>query len=211
MSDVMIAAHLSYRCHVDTRTATVKVTKEKSAEHHEAMIAAGSRLFRERGFEGVGVVEIMSLAGLTHGAFYGHFASKDALCAEACKRAFDERLEAWGDDISLSEYIDRYVSAAHRDKAGAGCPIVSLAPQIGHRDKSVQKQFAKGVSHFIGLIAKRLPAEKFKTGQGRNTAAAILSAMVGSVALARSTASDRQLSAEILSGSRAAIAAKFGV
>src|SRR5687768_14918347 len=75
----------------------VKVTKEQAAAHRAAIVAAAGRLFRERGFDGVGVAEITRAAGLTHGGFYGHFASKDALAAEACGQAFAEslaRLEA---------------------------------------------------------------------------------------------------------------------
>jgi TetR/AcrR family transcriptional repressor of nem operon len=188
----------------------VKVTKEKSAEHHEAIIAAGAKLYRERGFDGVGVVEIMKAAGLTHGAFYGHFASKDALCAASVKRAFDDRRVALNSAHDLSAYIDAYMSVTHRDKVGTGCPVATFASQIGRQARPVQKQFTQGVSSFLEWIASHLAGGATKP-QNTRTAAAILSAMVGSVLLARSTSSDKPFSDQILTDSRAAIAAKFGV
>lgn len=193
------------------KVKAVKVTKEKSAEHHEAIIAAGSRLFRERGFDGVGVVEIMNAAGLTHGAFYGHFASKDALCAEACKRAFDDLLEVWDEKkMSFSKYIDGYLSVDHRDSEGSGCPVASLSPQMKRQKRVVQKQFAKGVSEIVDRISIELPGGG-SFAQKRKTAAGVLSAMVGGVVLARATVNDRALSGQILADCRASIAAKFGV
>lgn len=187
-----------------------KVTKEKSDEHHEAMIVAASRLYRERGFDGIGVTEIMNVVGLTQGAFYGHFASKDALCAAALIRAFQERWLEWEATALIGEYIDSYLSASHRDRPGTGCPIPTFGPQIKFQRNPVQKQFARGVARFTDYIADRLPGGK-RGSRNVSTATAILSAMVGGVVLARSTACDRAISGRILSETRSAITAKFGV
>lgn len=190
----------------------MKVTKEKAAENHQAILLAASRLFREHGFDGVGVVEVMKAAGLTHGAFYGHFASKSALAAEACKYAFDEVLEAWTPDITVSNYLDRYISVPHRDKVANGCPMASFASEIDRQEKPVRQQFAKGVEGYIGKISDGLIADGMKKLQARKKAAAILSAMIGSVVMARSICSiDRQLSAEILAEARQTIKAQLGV
>jgi TetR/AcrR family transcriptional repressor of nem operon len=196
---------------IDSRI-TLKVTKEKAAENHKAILLAASRLFREHGFDGVGVVEVMKAAGLTHGAFYGHFSSKSALAAEACKFAFDELLEAWTPDITVSDYIDRYISVLHRDKVANGCPMASFASEIDRQEKPVRQQFAKGVEGYIGKISDRLTADGTKNLHARKKAAAILSAMIGSVVMARSMCSvDRQLSADILSEARRTVQAQFGV
>ena len=188
----------------------MRVTKEKSAEHRQAIVVAASRLFRERGFDDVGVIEITRLAGLTHGAFYGHFPSKDALCAIACRHAFDERIGDWGEQVSLAVYLDRYISPAHRDNPGEGCPIVSLSPHIGRQKLAVRKEFSRGVSRFVDLIAEHLPP-KFAKAHAKKRAAAILSTMVGGMVLARSTAFDPNLSLRMLSESRATIASRFEV
>ena len=113
----------------------MKVTKEQAAAHRAAIVAAAGRLFRERGFAGVGVAEITRAAGLTHGGFYGHFASKDALAAEACGQAFAESLallQARLDrpDGDLLRYLDSYLSERHRDRRDGGCPMAARAVQF---------------------------------------------------------------------------------
>jgi TetR/AcrR family transcriptional repressor of nem operon len=188
----------------------VKVSKERAAEHHRAIIKAAARLFREHGFGGVNVAEIMNEAGLTHGAFYGHFDSKVALAAEACRYAFEDRLDAWTDKVSLSSYLDEYISASHRDKYADGCPMVAFASEIHRQEKAVQKQYAQGVSAYTQRIAERLSAEGVRKPQANSRAAGIVAAMVGAVALARSTAWDKELSSKILLGTRASIATRFG-
>ncbi|KAA0070021.1 TetR/AcrR family transcriptional regulator [Tardiphaga sp. P9-11] len=188
----------------------MKVSKEKAAQHHEAIISAGSRMIRERGFDGVGVAEIMSEAGLTQGAFYGHFASKDALCVEACRTAFEARAKQWDKTPSLSKYVDLYLSVSHRDNPGRGCPIASLAAHISGQSPSIRKQFSAGVFAFTERIAKALPFEG-STNIKRRHAAAILSVMVGSLVLARATKGDRQLSNRILAEARASISLNYGL
>lgn len=192
----------------------MKVTKEQNAEHHRAILEAASRLFRERGFDAVSLIDVMKEAGLTHGAFYGHFASKSALAAEACRLIFEERSRMWANrDVSLSEHLDYYISALHRDMPGSGCPLTSFVSKIEGQDKIVQKQFAKSVSNYIDRVAEGLIANSgVKKAQARKQAAAIVSTMVGGVVLARSTSkSDRELSSELLTGSRATIKAQFRV
>jgi TetR/AcrR family transcriptional regulator, transcriptional repressor for nem operon len=190
----------------------MRVTKAQNAEHHRAIIDAASRLFRKRGFDAVTVVDIMQEAGLTHGAFYGHFASKTALAAEAFRLAFERRLAEWTDDMTLTEALDLYFCIGHRDDASSGCPMASLVSKITNLDKVIQKQFSVGVSQYVDRIADRLAARGVRKSQARKQAAAIISTMIGSVALARSvSATDHELSCELLTGARAAIKAQFGV
>src|SRR5580704_9669948 len=103
----------------------------ETAEKHEKILTQAARLFRERGFDGAGVADIMKAAGLTHGAFYAHFPSKEALEVEAMGQAFaqsDRRIYKLTADASdpKSAFLDSYLSVAHRDRPGAGCAIAAL-------------------------------------------------------------------------------------
>ena len=189
----------------------MKVSKEKAAEHHQAVIEAAAMSFRESGFEGVNVADIMQKAGLTHGAFYGHFRSKSDLAAAACRYAFDERLDGWADDVSLTDYLDLYISTFHRDRRGRGCPMAAFASDISRQPKAVQKEFEAGVSRYRERIASRLAKTAAQKAPRDSEATALLAAMVGSIILARSTFSNRALSARILTESRSVIASRFGV
>ena len=206
-NDYMIAGNN----HPEVETGEMKVSKEKAAEHHQAVIEAAAISFREDGFDGVNVSDIMQKAGLTHGAFYGHFRSKSALAAAACRYAFDERLDGWADDVSLTDYLDRYVSTFHRDRRGRGCPMAAFASDISRQDKAVQKEYEAGVSRYLERIASRLSRNGAQRATPYPEATALLAAMVGSIVLARSTLSNRALSARILTDSRSFIASRFGV
>ncbi|MBP2231043.1 TetR/AcrR family transcriptional repressor of nem operon [Azospirillum agricola] len=186
----------------------MKVSKEKAAENRAAIVKAAGRLFRERGFDKVGVAEITKAAGLTHGGFYGHFASKDALAAEACEAAFAESLNRLpADEVSpdgaLDAFLTRYLSELHRDRPDGGCPMSIFAMEVGRLDPAVQERFGVGVERFLEVVAQRLPdGEADETGR-RARAIAIVSALVGGMALARATArAEPELSAEILAALR---------
>ncbi|TWA70076.1 TetR family transcriptional regulator [Azospirillum brasilense] len=187
----------------------MKVSKEKAAENRAAIVKAAGRLFRERGFDRVGVAEITKAAGLTHGGFYGHFASKDALAAEACEAAFAESLDRLPADEespegALDAFLTRYLSERHRDRPDAGCPMAAFAGEVARQDPAVQERFGTGVERFFDVVEQRLPE---RDGEGaaerRDRAVAIVSALVGGMALARATApTDPERSAEILAALR---------
>ncbi len=105
----------------------MKVTKEKAAENRAALVQAAAHLFRERGIDGVGVAEISKKAGLTHGALYAQFPSKEALAAEAFTSALKPGFELMtadrdGRPANLNDFLDHYLSFEHRDKLGSGLP-----------------------------------------------------------------------------------------
>ncbi|MFG1399496.1 TetR/AcrR family transcriptional regulator [Roseixanthobacter pseudopolyaromaticivorans] len=182
----------------------MKVSKEKAAEHRAAIIRAASRLFRERGFE-VGVAEITRAAGLTHGGFYGHFASKDALAVEAFDAAFARSMKriavrAAPDGGGLPRYLESYLSAAHRDAPQEGCPMAAVATQVGHQDTQVQQGFASGIGAYIAAFESLLPEDDGGKGSNRRARAILMvSALVGGMALSRAVAqSDAALSEGIL-------------
>jgi TetR/AcrR family transcriptional repressor of nem operon len=190
----------------------VKVTKEQAAAHRAAIVEAAGRLFREHGFDGVGVAEITRAAGLTHGGFYGHFASKDALAAEACGRAFAESqavLQSRLDrpDGDLLRYIESYLSERHRDRRDGGCPMAAYGTEVPHQGEAVQARFADGVGRFVDAVAERLPVVGDDPGEHRGRAITLVAALVGGMALARATArSSPELSTEILAALRARLA-----
>ncbi|WP_188575322.1 TetR/AcrR family transcriptional regulator [Tistrella bauzanensis] len=191
----------------------MKVTREQAAANRAAIVKAAARLFRERGFDGVGVAEIMKAAGLTHGGFYGHFASKDALAAEACGVAFKDMVDrlAGGRGLAkgdLAQYVDGYLSETHRDRRDIGCPIAAFASDIPRQDVGVQAEYAQGIDHFADTLIGRFPSLAGNDGDGRapdrGKALLMMSALVGGLALARAAAAtDPELSNEILSSLKA--------
>ena len=122
----------------------MKVSREQAAQNRERILEAAAQLFRERGFEGIGVADLMKEAGLTHGGFYGHFSSKDDLIAEASARELTRSLAHWsklaerasGDP--LSAVADAYLTRSHRDNPGAGCVLAALGPDVSRQGPAVR-------------------------------------------------------------------------
>src|SRR6266850_2938125 len=104
----------------------MRVSRDKAAENRERIVDTASRLFREKGFEGVGVDAIMNGAGLTHGGFYGHFGSKDDLAAEAVARALERSVEKQSRYTNLSDLISGYLSERHCADRANGCAVAAL-------------------------------------------------------------------------------------
>ena len=150
----------------------------------------------------------MKAAGLTHGAFYAHFSSKNALEAEAVERAFaqsDHRIYALTTNTRDPKraFLDSYLSAAHRDHPGSGCVIAALGPEIA-RDSLARKPFTRRVKHMIEAMAARFRWKR--KGVARRNSIHLLSAAVGALTLARAV-DDPQLSDEILESVRDNLAA----
>ncbi|MBV8107110.1 MAG: TetR/AcrR family transcriptional regulator [Hyphomicrobiales bacterium] len=179
----------------------------QTAERHEKILQEAAKLFRERGFDGAGVAEIMKAVGLTHGVFYAHFPSKEALEAEAVERAFaqsDRRvyaLTAEGRDKKQA-FLDNYLNAAHRDDPGSGCAIAALGPEIA-RDSAARKPFTQRVKHVIDGMTGRFRWKR--KGAARRNAIHLLSGAVGALVLARAV-DDPRLSDEILESVRDSLA-----
>jgi TetR/AcrR family transcriptional repressor of nem operon len=185
----------------------VKVTKEKSAENRAALIKTAARMFRERGIDGVGVAEISKAAGLTHGALYAQFPSKQALTAEALahglahSHATMTAPKAHGAP-TLSDHLDLYLSLDHRDELADGCAMAASASEIARQDEDVSARFAEGFEQMVGAVQTTLEATTLKADD-RARALAIAAAMIGGVAMARATAKARpDLSDEIMAAVR---------
>jgi TetR/AcrR family transcriptional repressor of nem operon len=180
----------------------MKVSREQVAENRRTILEAASRLFRERGYDAVTVAEIMKAAGLTHGGFYGYFASKDELIASALADVLSKRPEPTGD---LADYAVGYLSAAHRDNRAGGCPTAALAAETIRLAGEPRAEMTAGVKRQIERLSSIAPGQT--DGQKRQAAIGSWAAMVGAMILAR-VSDEPALSAEILEQTQSWLAAR---
>lgn len=172
----------------------MRYSAKDTAAKHERIVKEASRLFRERGFEGVTVGEVMKAAGLTHGAFYAHFGSKQEL---------QEAAVAYGQELSAARarshgatkkgrraYAHRYLSTRHRDNPGDGCTMAALAQEVARSTPELKTAFERGFEEILSA-----------GGGDRKEAIFHTAALIGGVALARAV-NDEQLSNEILESVR---------
>ena len=186
----------------------MKVSKGKVAEHRAALVETAKKLLQERGFDGAGVLDISREAGLTQGALYGQFKSKDALTAEACRDAFAKGAAAWqqlceGAPDALSAYLDAYLSDAHVQDVASGCLMAACVSEVRRQDPAIGEAFANGFETMVESVQRALSASTPPVS-ARARALALVCAMVGSVALARALQqSDPALASEIIAAARA--------
>jgi TetR/AcrR family transcriptional regulator, transcriptional repressor for nem operon len=186
-----------------------RVSKEQSLSNRVTITQTAARLFREQGIQGISVSDLMGAAGLTHGGFYGHFESKGALAAEACRLAFQNSIERWekrlnecaSPDAAKAALAEGYLSAKSRDNPGISCPASSLATDIARQDlnAAVRAEFASGVEALVEILAS-LQHTGNPAGD-RNEGLTDLATMVGAQVLARAT-SGLKFSDEVLLAAR---------
>ena len=191
-----------------------RITKEDKARNRQNILDAAGCLFRSQGIESVGIAELMKEAGLTHGGFYNHFASKDDLATEVCGTSFAASLDVLAgtirsgpdpDGSPLERVVAGYLSAEHRDARDGGCPSAALAPDAGWRTGPVQGAYARGVEGYLAHFAAEFQREAREDGRelsaedARRRAVRLLSEMVGALMLARAVRdAEPELSTEIL-------------
>lgn len=175
----------------------MRITKEKKQANRDRIVAVASELFRERGFDGVGVADLMERAGLTHGGFYNHFASKEALIAEASIKGFAETAERYT-GYGLAEVIDAYVSRAHRDARAHGCPAAALSGEAARLPADTRSAFGDGIAGLVATLEGRLGGD-----DARAQAISLLAQAVGAVMLSRACPDTSSLADEILDTCRA--------
>jgi TetR/AcrR family transcriptional repressor of nem operon len=180
----------------------MKVSREQFLENRERILEVASKLFREKGFDGVGVADIMNGAGMTHGGFYRHFESKEDLAAKASEAALARTAEYWSGlaqgkpDSALATLVALYLSERHRDNPGEGCLFAALGSDAARAGPEIRERFAGGVGTTLTTIEQMLPG---KAGaERRRTAIAVLAELVGAMVLSRAVGDDA-LSDEILS------------
>jgi len=177
----------------------VRVTREQAAANREKILEVAGALFRERGFDGIGVADIMKRAGLTHGGFYGHFASKDDLAAEITARVLGR--SGWMERLtgtqkpSFSDVVRQYLSPRHRDDPGRGCLFAALGSDVVRQPRSVRRAFTEGLRLRVDALARLAPGRS--AAGRRQKALATMAELVGALILSRAV-DDPKFSDEIL-------------
>src|SRR5467141_5110062 len=186
----------------------MKLTKEQTEKNRAAILETAQRLFRTHGFESVGVADLMREAGFTHGGFYNHFSSKEALAKEACQAALGKANAAFADLLQRGKgnpwrrYVADYLTKEHRDDPGSGCTLGALSADAARQGPELQAGFAKAIEQVIDIfadhLAKASPAEPRASLRAR--AVQQFSEMIGALVLSRTVAgANPRLSDEILS------------
>ncbi|MFV8800587.1 TetR/AcrR family transcriptional regulator [Yersinia sp. LJYL362] len=189
-----------------------RVSKQQMALNREAIVETSSQLFRARGLNGVSVNDLMAAVGLTHGGFYGHFASKDELAAIASRKALDDSSTRWqeissqADQNNLRTLVELYLSPIHRDHAENGCAITALASDVAREndDNPVCKVYLSGVKSMLARVESVSNIEDAE--QRRQHALAQFAMLSGALMLARATTGDK-LSDEFLDAAKKALLA----
>jgi TetR/AcrR family transcriptional regulator, transcriptional repressor for nem operon len=182
----------------------MKVTKAQAQANRAHIVETASTLFRERGYDGVGVADLMAAAGFTHGGFYKHFGSKADLMAEAAACGFSQSAaKTAGADIAA--FIKQYLSREHRDDAGTGCTMAALSADAARQPKQVKQAFADGIERLLASFenehgARRVAARR----EARARAIDAIAQVVGAVMLSRACPDDSPLADEILDACQSA-------
>lgn len=180
----------------------MRYSREHKQETHDRIVRKASVRLREKGAHGIGVADLMKEAGLTHGGFYAHFDSREALVIEAFAYAMDRSMELWRkmtDQVSpekrLALIAENYLSALHRDDPGHGCSIPALGAEIARESPKTRKAFAGKLDEMIEMMADHITGVPRKAA--RKQAIATLATMAGTMLLAR-VAGSGELSDEVL-------------
>lgn len=187
----------------------MKVSREQAAQNRERILDEAARQFRTHGFDGIGLADLMKNVGLTHGGFYGHFASKEDLMAEACARAVDNTVAEWnrrlesGAKDPLAAITAPYLSTAHIDHPEQGCLMAALGPEVARQSPAVRRAVTERFNAMMETLAKFMPGAA--KAAKRKKALTTFSGMVGAMVLARMV-DDPKLAAEILDTMSASLA-----
>ncbi|MCA8091045.1 TetR/AcrR family transcriptional regulator [Burkholderia anthina] len=166
----------------------MKKSKAETAETRKRILEVAAQAFKSKGITATGVAEIMAAAGLTHGAFYRHFASKDQLVAEACATSMDVLVEsaevaAEGGQNTFLRHLEDFLSAEYRDDTLGGCPLVAMGSELVRADTQTRRAASQGFEQLIDIVARWTPADDLASA--RDSAMFTLSAMIGAVTISR--------------------------
>ena len=179
----------------------MRVSRTQAEKNRQNVIDVASRLFREHGFDGIGLKDVMASAGLTQGAFYKQFASKDDLAAQASERALESAFARWSSAAAanpqspLGAIIAFYLSMEHSTERMDGCPVVALGSDAARQGVGVKDAFEAGIREYIDFISPM--TGEAGDDEPDSKAMAVLSTMVGAVLLSRAV-NDDKLSRQIL-------------
>jgi TetR/AcrR family transcriptional regulator, transcriptional repressor for nem operon len=172
----------------------VRISESQAQKNRQKVVAKASRLFREGGFDGISVNDLMKAAGFTHGGFYNHFESKDALAGEALDYAFRQVDGVRESMPTLDKFITSYLSEEARNAPGSTCPAAALAGEVARRSDDIKGVFADGVERMIESVANLMPAAP----SARDDAVDVVCRMLGALVLARAMPASSGLGRELL-------------
>lgn len=187
----------------------MKVTKAQMEANRARVVETASTLFRERGYDGIGVADLMAAAGFTHGGFYKHFRSKADLMAEsaACGIAQTAALTA---GVDTAEFVRQYLSRAHRDARATGCTMAALGGDAARQPEAVRAKFAAGIESLLAALGHEgAPAGDADAGRARAKTLDLLAHAVGAIVMSRACPDDSPLADEILAACRDEILASL--
>ena len=176
----------------------MKVTKTQARENRARIVETASTLFRERGYDGVGVADLMAAAGFTHGGFYKHFGSKADLMAEAATSGFSQSVANLVDADAVT-FVNEYLSRKHRDAPGNGCTLAALSGDAARQPKSIKQAFAAGIESQLATLERADgAADEIAKREARAKRIDTLARVVGAIVLSRACPDDSPLADEIL-------------
>jgi len=188
----------------------MKVTKAQAQANRARIVEIASTLFRERGYDGVGVADLMAAAGFTHGGFYKHFGSKADLMAEAAAWGL-EGTAARAEGADLAAFVRQYVSRQHRDSPADGCTMAALCGDAARQSEPVRVAFAAGLESLLTALGRG--DDTADTHLRRDSRAARIDTIahaIGAIVLSRACPDDSPLADEILNVCRSAILSGSG-
>ncbi len=184
----------------------MKVTKAQAQANRAYIVETASTLFRERGYDGVGIADLMAVAGFTHGGFYKHFPSKADLLAEAATCGFAQAA-AKAEGVDAVAFVKHYLSREHREARGDGCTMAALCGDAARQPESIKTAFAAGVESMLATLAKQSDAaeDSKRDGDLRAKRIEVIAQVIGAIVLSRACPDDSSLADEILDVCRAAV------
>lgn len=187
----------------------MRYSKQHKIETHARIVRKASARLRQKGAHGIGVADLMKDAGLTHGGFYAHFKSREALLIEALAYAMDRSTDHWrylSEQVSsegrLPAIVGHYLSAHHRDHPGGGCALATLGADVARESLKTRKAFAVKLEQMIDQLAGHGP--DLPAAAARSRAMAALATLLGTILMAR-IAGSGALSEDILKAGRDAV------
>lgn len=182
----------------------MKVTKAQAQANRAHVVETASHLFREHGYDGVGVADLMAAAGFTHGGFYKQFGSKTDLIAEATACGIGQTM-ALASGADPAEFVSQYVSRAHRDHRSHGCTMAALGGDAARQPDSVRSAFVEGIEGLVTGLSQHSRFSGVDPEQARAKVLEMLTHAVGAIVMSRACPDDSPLADEILAVCRDAI------
>lgn len=183
----------------------MKVTKAQVQANRAHIVETASHLFREHGYDGVGIADLMAAAGFTHGGFYKHFGSKADLMEEAARCGFEQGA-ARAEGLDAPAFINYYLSRKHRDDRADGCTVAALSGDAARLPDSTKEAFAVGIER---MLLAFIGAKESSGSRSRAETLETIAQAVGAVVLSRACPDDSQLADEILDACRTAALSKL--